>query len=61
MFSCSQVDIVFHEPHPGVPGPALLVVVSHDVLIVWVWVLSQVALDQVPGILSREPDHRILM
>lgn len=40
---------MLHEPHPGVPGPALLVPVAHDVLVVRVGVLGQVALHQVPG------------
>jgi hypothetical protein len=40
-----------------VPGPAFLVVVSHDVLIVWIRVLSEVALDQVPRLFSRKPEH----
>ena len=30
----SQVDVVLHQPHAGVAGPALLVVVAHDVLVV---------------------------
>jgi hypothetical protein len=35
----SQVDVVLHQSHPGVSGPALLVVVAHNVLIVGVRVL----------------------
>ena len=51
----AQVDVVLHESHAGVPRPALLVVVANDVLVVGVGVLREVALDQVPGLLRREP------
>lgn len=43
---------MLHQSHPGVSGPALLVVVAHNVLIVGVRVLRQVPLDQVPGLIS---------
>ncbi|KAI6074319.1 hypothetical protein LUU34_00484700 [Aix galericulata] len=36
-----QVDIVFHEAHPSIPGPALLVVVAYNVLVVGIWMLCQ--------------------
>jgi len=41
-----------------VPGPALLVVVSDDVLVVWIGVLRQIALDQIPRLLSRKPEQK---
>ncbi|CAN8015573.1 unnamed protein product, partial [Ixodes persulcatus] len=50
----THVDVVLHETHAGVPGPALLVVVAHNVLIVGVRMFRQVALDQVSGLLGRE-------
>ena len=50
-----QVDIMLHESHPGISGPAFLVVVAHDVLVVGVRVFRQVALDQVTCLLCREP------
>ncbi len=40
-----QVDIMLHEPHPGISWPALLIVVSYYVLVVGVRVLGQVSLD----------------
>lgn len=51
----SQVDIVLHQSHAGIAGPALLVVIAHYVLIVGIWVLRQVPLNQIPGLISREP------
>ena len=51
----SQVDVVLHEPHPGVARPALLVVVADDVLVVRVGMFRQVALYQVPRLLCRKP------
>lgn len=57
---CStQVDIVLHEAHACIPWPALLVVVTHNVLIVGVWVLSQVPLDEVLRFLSSKPEHDV--
>lgn len=51
----SQVDIVLHQSHAGITRPALLVVVTHDVLIVGVWVLRQIPLNEIPSLVSREP------
>ena len=39
---------MLHESHAAVARPALLVVVAHDVLVVRVGVLGQVALNQIP-------------
>lgn len=54
----SQVDVVFHEPHAGVTRPAFLVVITHDVLIVRVRMLRQVALDQVTCFFCTEPANQ---
>lgn len=51
----SQVNVVLHQPHPGVSGPALFVVVAHNVLVVGVRVFRQVPLDQVSSLVSCEP------
>ena len=51
----AQVDVVLHEAHARVARPAPLVVVPHDVLVVRVGVLGQVALDQVARLLGGEP------
>lgn len=57
---CStQVDIVLHEPHASISGPALLVVVPHNVLVVGVRMLCEVALDQILGLLSCEAEHDV--
>eukprot|EP00882_Tetradesmus_deserticola_P025825 GHRQ01028399.1.p1 GENE.GHRQ01028399.1~~GHRQ01028399.1.p1 ORF type:complete len:152 (+),score=6.44 GHRQ01028399.1:617-1072(+) len=50
-----QVHVVLHQPHARVARPALLVVVAHDVLVIGVGVLREVALDQVTGLLGTEP------
>ena len=50
----SQVDVMFHQSHASVTRPTFLVVVADDVLVVWVRMLSQVALDQVSCFLRRE-------
>ncbi len=55
---CStQVDIVLHEPHASISGPALLVVVPHNVLVVGIGMLGEVALDEILGLLSCEAEH----
>ena len=56
--SHSQVNVVLHQAHPGVPRPTLLVVVTHDVLDVRVRMLGQVALDQVTRLVGGEPTDR---
>lgn len=39
------------QTHAAVPWPALFVVVAYDILIVWIWVFSEEALDKVSRIL----------
>ncbi len=57
---CStQVDVVLHEPHASISGPALLVVVPHNVLVVGIRMLCEVALDQILGLLSCEAEHDV--
>ena len=50
---------MLHKAHAGIPWPALLVVVAHNVLIVGIWVLCQVALDEVLGLLCCEAEHDV--
>lgn len=52
-----QVDVMFHQPHTGITWPTLLVVVTHNVLIVGVRVLREVPLNQISGLVSREPEE----
>lgn len=47
---------MLHQPHPSISGPALLIVVAYDVLIVGIRVFSKVALDQIPGLICRKPE-----
>jgi len=41
----SQIDVMFHEPHARITWPAFLVVVTDNVLIVWIGMLGQISLD----------------
>ena len=41
---------MLHQPHPAVTRPALFVVVAHNVLVVGVGVLREVALDELAGL-----------
>jgi len=45
---------MLHQSHASITRPTLLVVVADDVLVVWVWMLRQVTLDQVSRLLSCE-------
>lgn len=55
----AEVDVVLHEAHAGVAGPALLVVVADDVLVVGVRVLGEVALDELLGLVVREAEAHV--
>lgn len=52
---------MLHEPHAGVPGPALLVVVAHDVLVVGVRVFREVALDEVTSFFASESVRKVII
>lgn len=43
----SQVHVVFHQAHPSVAWPTLLVVVADDVLVIRVRMLGQITLNQI--------------
>lgn len=49
---------MLHQSHPGISGPTLLIVVTDNVLIVGIRVLSEIALNEVPSLISREPDKK---
>lgn len=51
---------MFHQPHASITWPALLVVVTHNVLIVGVRVLREVPLNQISGLVSREPEEHTM-
>ena len=48
---------MFHEAHPSIPGPALLVVVAYNVLVVGIWMLCQVPLNQVSCLICCKPGN----
>ena len=37
--STTKINVMLHEPHAGISGPAFPVVVAHNVFIIWVRVL----------------------
>lgn len=51
-----QVNIMLHQSHPSISGPALLIVVAHYVLVVGIRMLSKVALDQISCLISGKPE-----
>ena len=54
-----QVDVMLHETHAGVTWPALAVVVPYDVLVVRVWVLRKVPLDEVLALVRTEAQQDV--
>lgn len=46
----SQIHIVFHQSHTAVTRPTFFIVVAYDILVVWVGVLCQIALDELTGL-----------
>ena len=49
---------MLHEAHPGISGPAFLVIIANNVFIVGVWMFRQVTLDQIPSLIGCEPALR---
>jgi hypothetical protein len=45
---------VFHQTHATVLWPALPIVVSHDVFIVWIRVFGEITLDEFSGLIAGE-------
>mmetsp|Transcript_15454 Transcript_15454/g.29757 ORF Transcript_15454/g.29757 Transcript_15454/m.29757 type:complete len:203 (-) Transcript_15454:2932-3540(-) len=50
---------MLHEAHARIPRPALLVIVAHDVFVIGVRVLGEVALDEVARLLRREAQQHV--
>jgi hypothetical protein len=53
-YGSSKVDIMLHKSHTGISWPALLVVVSNNVLIVRIRVFSEVSLNEISGFIVVE-------
>lgn len=51
----SQIDIMLHQPHSCISWPTLLIVVTNNVFIVWVWMFCEVPLNQISGFFSSKP------
>lgn len=49
---------MLHEAHPSIPRPALLIVVAYNVLVVGIWMLCQVPLNQVPCLICCKPGNK---
>lgn len=49
-----QINIMLHKSHSGISWPTLFIVVSHNVLIIWIWVLCKVPLNKISSIIRWE-------
>ena len=56
--STTQVNIVFDEPHATIPGSAALVVIANDI-VCRVWISTEVALNEVSGLIRQEPEQDV--
>ena len=50
---------MLHEAHTAVSRPALLIVVADDILVIWVGVFSQVALDELSRLVLSKLEHDV--
>ena len=50
---------MLHESHAAISRPTLLVIVTDQVLIVGVWVLGQVSLNEVSRLVLRESEYNV--
>lgn len=57
----SKIDIMLHEPHPTVFGPAFFVIVTNDILIVWIGILSKESLNQFSRFISHKSKDDVNM
>ena len=56
--STAKINVMLHEPHASIPGPAFPVVVAHNVLIIWIRVLCQITLNQITCFISCKPEKK---
>uniref|UniRef100_A0A7C9EJI3 Uncharacterized protein n=1 Tax=Opuntia streptacantha TaxID=393608 RepID=A0A7C9EJI3_OPUST len=56
-YTSTQVNIMFHQPHPSIPWPTLLVVVSNHILVIRIGMFSKVPLDKVPCLFMGEAEQ----
>ena len=58
--NCSaQIDIMFHQPHPAVLGPAPLVIIPHHIFIIGIGVLCKESLNELSGLVRYKPEHNV--
>ena len=50
---------MLHQSHSAISRPAFLVVIPYNVLIVWIWVFSQVSLYQLSRLLLTESEYDV--
>ena len=57
----SKVDVMFHQSHSAILGPAFLVIVPNHIFIVWIWVLGQKPLHKFSCLISHKPENNVHM
>ena len=59
--SSSKINIMFHESHSTIFGPTFFIIVTNDVLIVRIGILSKESLNQFSGLISHKPENYLNM
>jgi hypothetical protein len=44
----AKVNVMFHEPHSAVLGPALPIIITNHVFVVWIRIFSKISLNKLP-------------
>jgi len=50
---------MFHQPHSAISRPAFPIIVAHNILIIRVWIFSQIPLDKFSGLIRTKPEQNI--
>ena len=57
----SKVDVMLHQSHSAILRPAFSVVVSDHILVVRIWIFSEVALNELPCFIAGELEQDVEM
>lgn len=55
----AEIDVMLHKTHAAIFGPALLVIVPDNILVIGIWVFSQISLDEIFGFIGVEFEDQV--
>lgn len=59
--SSSKIDIMLHQSHSAVFRPAFFVIVTNNILVVWIRILGKESLNQLSGLIRYKSENNINM